>query len=72
MCEWCKKNKEPYGTPYTVTEARMAAENNPMDIYHKEIILWLCDKVDELNNTNKIDLIGYLKAKYAKARKSTL
>lgn len=36
-------NKE---IPYTVTEAR-AATKNPMNPYHKDLILWLCDKVEK-------------------------
>ena len=33
------------GIPHTVEEAMMAAERNSMDLYHKELILFLCDKV---------------------------
>ncbi len=37
------------GIPYTVTEARIAAKHQSMDIYHKELILWLCDEVEQNN-----------------------
>lgn len=33
--------------PYTISEAREAAISNKMDIYHKELILWLCDEVEK-------------------------
>lgn len=37
------------GIPYTVEEARVAAESPFINIYHKEIILWLCDEVNKKN-----------------------
>jgi len=39
---------EGYGTSYTVTEARKVAGQPKYDNYHKEIMLWLCDRVEEL------------------------
>ena len=33
---------------YSVEEARMAVDLNVMDFYHKDLILWLCDRVEEL------------------------
>jgi hypothetical protein len=41
------KTKEGYGTSYTVTEARKVANDQKMDTYHKELILWLCDRVEK-------------------------
>lgn len=38
------------GIPYTINEARMVAENQLSDIYHKELFLWLCDEIDKLHN----------------------
>ena len=38
---------EGYGTSYTVTEARKVAGQPKYDNYHKEIILWLCDRVEK-------------------------
>jgi hypothetical protein len=37
-----------YGTPYSVEEARLMAEEGGLDEHHKEIILWLCDRVERL------------------------
>ena len=40
---------EKQGIPYTVLEARMAANDHKnMDIYHKELILFLCNRVELL------------------------
>ena len=40
--------KTPKGIPYTIKEAKYAAYNNKMDIYHKELILWLCDELEKV------------------------
>ena len=40
--------EEERGIPYTVGEARTVVEMHKMDLYHKEIIEWLCDQVEEL------------------------
>ncbi len=42
-----------YGTPYTTSEARMAADDNTMDLYHRDLILWLCSRVEELEKQIK-------------------
>lgn len=36
------------GIPYTVSEARKVANGHQMDIYHKELMLWLCGRVEAL------------------------
>jgi len=38
---------EPRGIPYSVGEARRMAETyTHLDIYVRQIILWLCDQID--------------------------
>jgi len=32
---------------HSTCEARIVARDHDMDVYHKELILWLCDQVDE-------------------------
>lgn len=32
---------------YTLKEARIVAETHQMDVYHKELMLWLCDEIDK-------------------------
>jgi hypothetical protein len=36
------------GIPYSVNEARLAATGIPMNIYLRELLLFLCDEVDRL------------------------
>lgn len=36
------------GTLYSVEEARLAAQKNSMDVYHKDLIMFLCDEVEKL------------------------
>jgi hypothetical protein len=57
ICEKVKAHKETQndppqavrGIPYTVSEARGAArEHKNMDQYHKELMLFLCNRVEEL------------------------
>jgi hypothetical protein len=36
------------GIPFSVSEARSAANSYKMDQYHQYIIFWLCDRVEEL------------------------
>ena len=53
-----KKQDKPWqiktgerGIPFSVSEARMAAnEHKDMDQYHQYIIFWLCDRVEELED----------------------
>jgi hypothetical protein len=42
------KDKKEFGSPYTTEEARMVAKSKGMDEYFKDIILWLCDCVDNM------------------------
>ena len=42
------KSKEAYGTPYTVSEARKIANEQDMIGHHRVLMLWLCDRVEEL------------------------
>ena len=43
------EQEDERGIPYSVSEARGAArEHKDMDIYHKELMLFLCDRVEEL------------------------
>jgi len=47
-------NEEDFGTPYSVAEARLTAQDHKnMDIYHKELILWLCNRIEELEKELK-------------------
>ena len=54
QCEICQKNDfktcadRREFIPYTIKEAKYAAYNNKMDIYHKELILWLCDELEKV------------------------
>ena len=42
-------SEERKGIPYSVLEARLAVqEHKGMDIYHKELMLFLCDRVESL------------------------
>lgn len=55
--------KEQEGIPYSVREARGAAtEHKGMDIYHKELMLFLCDKAEELKEDKEeaYEVIGQL------------
>jgi len=36
------------GIPYSVIEIRAACENNRMDVYHRELLLWAADEIDRL------------------------
>lgn len=35
------------GTPFTVAEARIVACDPSIDVYHRDLILWLCDELDK-------------------------
>jgi len=39
-----------FGTPYSVSEARGAAKTHKMDRYHRDLILWLCERVEILED----------------------
>ena len=44
-----KYSKEgEFGTPYSINEARLVAENQSMDEYHREIMCWLIYEVERL------------------------
>ena len=42
-----------FGTAYSVAEARLVARNNMDDMQVKHLILWLCDRVEELERGHK-------------------
>jgi hypothetical protein len=51
-----KMSTEKESAPYSVEAARIVADkNNKMDDYHKSLIKWLCDQVDELQDQLDIE-----------------
>lgn len=40
-------NMKDKGIPYTLDEAIVAARIQQMDPYHRDLILWLCDQLEE-------------------------
>jgi hypothetical protein len=42
------KDKKEFGTPYSTLEARMVADKKGLNQYFKDIILWLCDCIDNM------------------------
>jgi hypothetical protein len=46
--------KELSATKYSVEEARMVVAIHVMDVYYKDLITWLCDRVEELEEQLRI------------------
>lgn len=49
----CKHGKTAltYGAAYSVGEARLVAKDHMMDPYHRELMLFLCDLVEQLSGS---------------------